>query len=729
MKTLTKRTLLAAALGFTSLASAQCPNDIGCFTSIKPTAPTSNLIIAKEHKFQVIFKQGEAYTNPLGALTNVPGNHDFTGYVPFNGSSELGHLSINHENTPGGVSMLDISFNPLTKLWGVDTSRPVDFYNSDLVTTTRNCSGGITPWGTIITAEESFNGGDANGDGYTDVGWLVEIDPLTSKVVDYENDGVQDKLWAIGRANWENAAILNDSVTLYCGEDGGSSAVFKFVADTPGDLSSGKLYALKLDGGLINREPVLSTGTWILLPNATKADRNSARGLAQAAGATNFNGVEDIEVGTIDGKMYFAAKGNARVYRFNDNGATVSNFETFVGGTSYDITTDEGVFNEAWGSGNDNLTFDDKGNLWVLQDGGRNYVWVVRPGHTQANPQVEIFASSPRGAEPTGLTFSPDYRFGFLSIQHPSGSNAPQTDASGNLVTFNGSATIVIALAENIGTDDTVLVSDANWTKSTVVGATSLSGYWAGTNGDLPATATFSNAATTGQPYGYPSIFEIDGTDVIKTENSITYFRKEFNLNSTDWNIDLQTTVDDQADIFVNGVQVALISTFGRMNYKAAPHTATFVGGVNTNGVNGGDAYSTLTAANLDTVLKVGTNEVVVAVRNLGKASDMGGFSFRMDLTKGAIVPKSASANVASSSIELGIYPNPTNGEILVSIPQNDAVTSHTVVLFDMNGRMLSSQEVSTNEVRMDLSEYANGVYFVKINSGETVITEKVVKK
>jgi hypothetical protein len=728
MKTITKSAMLAAALGFGSLASAQCPTDIGCFTSIKPTAQTRNLIIAKEHRFQAIFKQGDAYTNPLGALTHVPGNHDFTAYTPINGSSELGHLSINHENTPGGVSILDIHFDQATKLWVVDTSRPVDFYNNDLVTTTRNCSGGITPWGTVITSEETSNGGDANNDGYQDVGWLVEFDPRTGKVMDYDNDGVQDKLWAIGRSSKENALIMNDSVTVYTGEDGGSSAVFKFVADTPGNLSSGKLYALKLDGGLSNREPVLPTGSWVLIPNATQADRNNARGLARAAGATNFNGVEDIEVGTIDGKIYFAAKGNNRVYRFDDNGSTVSAFETYVGGTSYDITTDEGVFTEPWSYGNDNLTFDDKGNLWVLQDGDRDYIWVVRPGHTQANPQVEIFASFPISSEPTGLTFSPDYRFGFVSVQHPSSGNNPQRDASGELVNFNASYTLVFALADNLGYDDTTLVSDESWTESRVVTPTNLSGAWSGVSGDLPAAPNeYKVAATLGQPYGYPSIYQIEGTEVIKTGNSITYFRKEFNLTSTDWNIEMQTTVDDQADIYINGVQVALINTFGRMNYKAAPHTATFMGGTNATGVNGGDSYGYLTNANLDTVLVEGNNEVVIAVRNLGKNTDMGGFSFRMDLTKAPLVAKSAVAN--ASAPQIGIYPNPTNGEILVNIPQNEAVSSHTVSLYDINGRVLSSKEVSHNEVRMDLSSYANGVYFIKINSGETVITEKVVKK
>ncbi|MEL6841785.1 MAG: alkaline phosphatase PhoX, partial [Bacteroidota bacterium] len=401
---------------------------IACFTSIAPTSQTSNMLLpTSSHRFQMIFKQGDAYT--IGGGT-VPGNHDFTGFVGLNGSSEVGHLSVNHENTPGGVSMIDLHYVDSTLLWVIDTTRAVDFYNNDLVTTTRNCSGGITPWGTIITAEETSNSADVNADGYTDVGWLVEIDPITAKVKEYGN-GIQEKLWAAGRVSHENAVVLNDSITLYTGEDGGSSAVFKFIADTPGDLSSGALYVLKLDSTLVGGEPTVSTGTWLSVPNTTQTERSTTRSLAIGLGATNFSGVEDIEVSPLDGKMYFTSKGLGRIFRFSDNGNTVSDFETFVGGTSYVLNTEQGVFIEPWGGGNDNLTFDDLGNLWVLQDGGNDYVWVVTPDHTQADPKVELFMSGPIGSEPTGLTFSPDYRFGFISIQHPSSANTPQQDATG----------------------------------------------------------------------------------------------------------------------------------------------------------------------------------------------------------------------------------------------------------------------------------------------------------
>jgi PKD repeat protein len=431
-----------------ALGCAGGSSHIACFTSIAPTAQTSNLLIpTSSHRFQVLMQQGDNYSIGSGSM---PGNNDFTGYIGLNGSSKIGHLSINHENSPGGVSMLDISYNDSLKLWNVDSSQAVDFYNSDLVSTIRNCSGGITPWGTIITAEENTSSGDANSDGYQDIGWLVEIDPITAKVLEY-GAGKQEKLWGCGRISHENALVLNDSVTLYTGEDGGSSAVFKFIANNKMDLSQGDLYCLKLDAPLVGNEPTVPTGKWLKVPNTTQADRNNTRSLAMALGATNFNGVEDIEVSPIDGKIYFAAKGKGRVYCFEDNDSVVSQFKTFVGGTSYVLNTESGVYTEPWGGGNDNLTFDDQGNLWVLQDGGNNYIWLVRPDHTQSIPKVELFASFPIGSEPTGLTFSPDFKFGFVSVQHPSGSNTSQLDASLNSVTMNRSTTLVFSKKEFLG--------------------------------------------------------------------------------------------------------------------------------------------------------------------------------------------------------------------------------------------------------------------------------------
>lgn len=51
--------------------------------------------------------------------------------------------------------------------------------------------------------------------------------------------------------------------------------------------------------------------------------------------------------------------------------------ETYVVNTSYDIEHENGTTSANWGYGNDNLAFDGDGNLWVFQDGGNNYIWLV----------------------------------------------------------------------------------------------------------------------------------------------------------------------------------------------------------------------------------------------------------------------------------------------------------------------------------------------------------------
>jgi len=425
---------------------------ISCFTSIVPTTQTSKLIIPAEHKYQLILKEGDNYTEGGGL---VGGLNDFTAYVAKNNSSIDGYLSVNHETNPGGVTMAEINYNTSTKLWQLTKSRAVSFSAPSLVQTIRNCSGGITPWGTVVTAEESVTSNDINADGYKDYGWLVEIDPATAQVMSHNQAGTKDKLWQMGIMNHENVVINDAGTTAYYGEDGGTHMVYKYVMDTPNNLASGNLYVLKLDQGLSGGNPVATTGQWIQIPNKLQTDQNNTASLAQSLGGTSFNGVEDVEISPLDGKIYFTAKGLDKVYRMTDNGMTLSNVETFVGGAStiYSFNTAQGIKTEAWGDGNDNLTFDELGNLWVLQDGGKNYIWVIGPDHTQTNPNVRLFASMPAGSEPTGLTFTPDKKFGFFSIQHPDSTISTDIDATGNTIDYKGkSATVVVALQQFLGT-------------------------------------------------------------------------------------------------------------------------------------------------------------------------------------------------------------------------------------------------------------------------------------
>ncbi|MDF7812233.1 alkaline phosphatase PhoX [Hymenobacter sp. YC55] len=462
-------TLLLAALfgGGQALAQSTCPtlpNDyISNFTSVMPSTQPQDLRIPSTHTFQMLVQGGEQYST--SADGNVKEAFDFTGYVPIDASSTNGYLSINHEGSStatSGVSMLNLNFNPASRVWKVAAKNPVNF--GPVVGTYNNCSGGVTPWNTIITCEENTPTAagqvtDSNGDGYFDFGWTVELDPATHAVRDQNGDGKPDKLWRMGRMKHENVVVAPDRRTVYEGADDGAnnSFVYKYVANTPGQLTDGTLYVLKLDGPIATA----TTGTWIPVPNSTPAECNNTTPAALALGATSFNGVEDVDISPLTGQIYFTAKGPGTTYRFTDSGATgttISKFEVFVGNSpgvtnrAYTINYGTGTMSEAWGTGNDNLTFDSQGNLYILQDGGRNHVWLVRPCHTQENPAVELFAVTPAGCEPTGMTLSPDEKFMFISIQSPDPANTLATiDAAGQSVVFNKSTAIVIARKGTLG--------------------------------------------------------------------------------------------------------------------------------------------------------------------------------------------------------------------------------------------------------------------------------------
>ena len=464
---------------------------ISDFTSVEPGAQDENFNLPDTHTFQYII----ANKDPLTEGGIMPDQLDYAGYVPKDGSSKSGYLSVNSEVVPkGGVTILDIEFDDAIGKWIVDKSQAIDFSfnipaelleddngeNLGIGSTVANCSGTVTTWNTIITYEEWTNKDiikrfpdideslikvDGNPEGYNGYGWAIEIDPATKTVIDHEGgrDG-QDKLWALGNFKHENGVINSDDRTVYQGADAtyknvetreGDGYLFKFVAAEAQDLSKGDLYVYKGDK--------LSNHEWLKLANTTQEEQNTTIEQCKTLEATAFGGIEDVEISPIDGMIYFAVKseylgdieGKGIVYRFKDSSSGISDFEIYVGGgVDYD--------GEPWGEGNDNLVFDDLGNLWVAQDGSfsrgdNNYIWVVENGHTQANPKVKIFARTPKNSEPTGLTFTPDYRYIFMSIQHPSGNSSSQTDVFGTPVSFNDDVVLVIARNEFLGMDEVLI--------------------------------------------------------------------------------------------------------------------------------------------------------------------------------------------------------------------------------------------------------------------------------
>ena len=399
--------LLVLFLSFVFIVESQHISD---FTSLSPKAQDEYLYVSSNHLFQELIKKSDAVQQG----GEFKSNFDFTGYIPIKESSTHGYLAVNFELTEGGMAISELKLDSLLDKWEVKDSKLVDF--SIVGGTSRNCSGTVTPWNTIVTCEEAVSL-DNNNDGYNDIGWCIEVDPVSGLIVD-QAGGLAggDKLWSLGNFKHENVVVHPNLRTVYEGADEMDGYLYKFVMDSIANLSKGALYVYKGSKS--------GSGKWLRVKNETPEECNTVKLQADSLGATKFNGIEDVDINPLTGHVFFAVKGEEVVYSFMDDnllaGDSVKEFKTFVGGQTYYINGVE----EDWGYGNDNLSFDDRGNLWVLQDGGRNYVWVVDYLHTQEDPKVKIVMRIPRGAEPTGLTFTPDYKYGFMSVQHPSTLNS-----------------------------------------------------------------------------------------------------------------------------------------------------------------------------------------------------------------------------------------------------------------------------------------------------------------
>ncbi len=84
---------------------------------------------------------------------------------------------------------------------------------------------------------------------------------------------------------------------------------------------------------------------------------------------------------------------------------------------------------------------------------------------------------------------------------------------------------------------------------------------------------------------------------------------------------------------------------------------------------------------------------------------------------------------IEKENLTYTIYPNPTKGELLVSIssiPANDVKLS----VYNVIGDIIETNEYDGNSSllwEVDLTQQPNGVYFVKIQVGEESVTEKII--
>lgn len=81
------------------------------------------------------------------------------------------------------------------------------------------------------------------------------------------------------------------------------------------------------------------------------------------------------------------------------------------------------------------------------------------------------------------------------------------------------------------------------------------------------------------------------------------------------------------------------------------------------------------------------------------------------------------------SEHEIQIYPNPTEGDLNVSISNISNDNQAAITLYDISGRLLKKEDTTTGRVNIDISGVANGIYIMQIMIDEKVTTWKIIKK
>ncbi|MBL4669910.1 MAG: T9SS type A sorting domain-containing protein, partial [Flavobacteriales bacterium] len=137
-----------------------------------------------------------------------------------------------------------------------------------------------------------------------------------------------------------------------------------------------------------------------------------------------------------------------------------------------------------------------------------------------------------------------------------------------------------------------------------------------------------------------------------------------------------------------------------------------------------GATYQWIDCDNGNAIIPTATNQAYTVTAN---------GNYAVEITVGSCIDTSACESVIISGIEansfanqLIVYPNPTKGLFTVSLDELD--NNANVIVYTVVGKEIVNQEITKNKTTINLEAYDKGIYFVKIQNGENIITKRIVK-